>query len=79
MTEGDHKAFYETTQAQLKANTDRINQLRSDNKTMATKLKTLKGPSGQTAGGDGKLQLLDQRACDMIKRHNTLRAQVINE
>lgn len=46
---------------------------------MALQLKSLKGTSGQGSSTDSRVELLDSRACDMIKRHNALRAQALQK
>lgn len=42
VSEGDKKAYYESSQETMKANKDVINQLRKENKAMTAKLKQLK-------------------------------------
>eukprot|EP00051_Salpingoeca_urceolata_P014901 m.190209 g.190209 ORF g.190209 m.190209 type:complete len:496 (-) comp18223_c2_seq1:98-1585(-) len=75
LLEGDRKAFFESSQATIKVNAARINELRKENKMLATKLKSWKGPRKSTVGRSPAA--MTEKVAEQVKKLNALRADSI--
>lgn len=76
LLEGDRRAYQESAQAAAKTNSQKINDIRKENKALVARLRALKDPvTSGPIGGPKAVQLLDLKVSEQIKKHNALRHQ----
>lgn len=76
--EGDKVALTERLNATVTANQTAISTLREENKDLERRLRQLKNqPKAKHGAGLGPkaIEMLDQKVCNAIKKHNAVRAQ----
>ena len=80
--EGDRKASKETAGAKIEGNKRRIAALRDENKALVSQLRVLKNPGKQKFGAGVSMKavnIMDEKVCALIKKHNQVRADALRK